>query len=223
MVSKRFDPQEERITKELTAALELEYPGWTRNLAHVIECFENWLSRSLDRILGQLSAAHRREFSGYVDKVKGQLVRSLQDFRARLSQRTAAAFGVPLRITEIEIEAEPPRTPDVKVGRVFDRSWDLLSWIIPMWLVQGLVRRHLLYRKLPFEVFKNLSRVTSQWEQSINAALFGIEKQAAMRLDDLMGTIEHLLSRAQSDAPGMAADLARIEAAELSLDEPVNP
>jgi hypothetical protein len=31
------------------------------------------------------------------------------------------------------------------------------------------------------------------------------------------------LSRAQSDAPGMAADLARIEAAELSLDEPVNP
>jgi hypothetical protein len=223
MVSKRFDPQEERITKELTAALELEYPGWTRNLAHVIECFENWLSRSLDRILGQLSAAHRREFSGYVDKVKAQLVRSLQDFRARLSQRTAAAFGVPLRITEIEIEAEPPRTPDVKVGRVFDRSWDLLSWIIPMWLVQGLVRRHLLYRKLPFEVFKNLSRVTSQWEQSINAALFGIEKQAAMRLDDLMGTIEHLLSRAQSDAPGMAADLARIEAAELSLDEPVNP
>jgi GTP-binding protein EngB required for normal cell division len=218
MVSKRFDPEEGRIRKELAAALKVEYPGWTRNLGHVIECFESWLARSLTRTLGALSAAHRREFSGYVEQVKRQLARSLQDFRARLSERTAAAFGVPLRITEIEMEAEPPRTPDVKVGRVFDRSWELLSWVIPMWLVRGMVRRHLLDRKLPFEVFKNLSRITSQWEQSINTALFGIEKQAAMRLDDLMGTIENLLSRAQSDAPEMAADLARIDAAELSIE-----
>lgn len=220
MVSKRFDPQEEPIRTELTATLEVEYPSWTRNLGYVIECFESWLARSLSRILGALSAANRRDFSGYVEQVKKQLARSLQDFRMRLSERTIAAFGVPLRITEIEIEAAPPRTPDVKIGKVFDRSWDLLSWVIPMWLVKGMVRRHLLNRVVPFEVFKNLSRITSQWEDSINAALSGIEKQAAMRLDDLMGTIENLLSRAQSDAPEMAVDLARIDAAELSLNGP---
>lgn len=220
MVAKRFDPNQDRIEKELAASLETEYSTWTRSLSSVIECFERWLSQELNRTIGALSAADRREFSEYVEKIRKQLARSLQDFRARLSERTTAAFGVPLRSTEIEIETEPPRSPDIKIGRVFDRSWELLSWLIPMWMVKGVVRRHLLFRRLPYEVFKNLSRVTSQWEESINTALFGVEKQAAMRLDDLMATIENLLPRAQSDAPELAADLARVEGAERSLDRP---
>jgi hypothetical protein len=143
-----------------------------------------------------------------------------RDFRKHLSERTTEAFGVPLRSTEIVIETEPPRSPDTKIGEVFDRSWELFGWLIRMWLVKGMVRRHLLVRRLPFEVFKNLSRVTSQWDESINTALFGVEEQAAMRLDDLMATIENLLSRAQSDAPALAADLAPVESAEGSLDRP---
>ena len=218
MVAKRFDPEQGRIERELAASLATEYSAWARSLSSVIECFERWLSQELNRTIGALSVANRREFSEYVEKIRKQLARSLQDFRARLSERTAAAFGVPLRSTEIEIETEPPRSPDIKIGRVFDRSWELLSWLIPMWMVKGMVRRHLLFRKLPFEVFKNLSRVTSQWEESINTALFGVEKQAAMRLDDLIATIENLLSRAQSEAPALATDLARVESAERSLD-----
>jgi GTP-binding protein EngB required for normal cell division len=211
MVSKRLEPEQDRIEKELAAAFAAEYPAWAQSLSRVIECFGNWLSQSLNRILGALSAANRREFSEYVEKVRKQLARSLQDFRARLSERTTAAFGVPLHVTEIEIETAPPHSPDIKVGKVFDRSWELLSWVIPMWMVKGMVRRHLLVRKLPFEVFKNLSRVTSQWDESIRTALLAIEKQAATRLDDLMGTIESLLSRAESDAPELAADLACVE------------
>ena len=217
MISKRFEPQQQRIEKELMASLEAEYPGWTRNIAYLITCFEAWLSRSLTQTLGTLSAAHRREFAESVDTLRRQSARSLQDFRARVSERTTASFGVPLRLTEIEIEETPPRAPDINVGKVFDRSWELLSWVIPMGLVKGMVRSHLLGQKLPYEVFKNLSRVTSQWEDSINTALFGVEKQAEARLDELMSTIENLLSRAKSDAPQLAADLASIEAAEASM------
>ncbi len=174
----------------------------------------------MNRTIGAISVAHSREFSEYVEKIRKQLARSLQDFRARLSERTTAAFGVPLHSTEIEIETEPPRSPDIKVGKVFDRSWELLSWLIPMWMAKGIVRRHLLVRRLPYEVFKNLSRVTSQWEESIDTALLGVEKQAAMRLNDLMATIGNLLSSAQSDAPALGVDLARVESAERALDLP---
>ena len=88
-----------------------------------------------------------------------------------------------------------------------------------MSLFQGVVRRHLLKRRIPYEVFKNLSRVTSQWEENINAALFGIEKQAAARLDELMATVENLLARAGSDAPELRSDLQRLEKQETLLGE----
>ncbi|HTW31562.1 MAG TPA: dynamin family protein [Candidatus Sulfotelmatobacter sp.] len=217
MVSKCFEPERPRVEKELTAALESEYPIWAVSVARAIEGFESWLGKSLDSALSALSAANRKMFAEYVEKLRNQLARSLQDFRARLSERTSAAFGIPLRITEIEIEAKLPRSPDIKVGKVFDRNWELLSWVIPIGLVGGLMRGHLIHRVLPFEVFKNFSRITSQWEESINAALFDVEKQALTRLDDLMGTIESLLSRATSDAPEVATDLRRIEEAEQSL------
>jgi hypothetical protein len=219
MVSKRFDPHEAPIARELADALGTEYPHWTRSLAHVIDCFELWLARALTERLGLLSAANRRVFAEHVDRVNRQLARSVQDFRARLSERTTATFGVPLRMTEIEMEAEEPRTPDIKVGRVFDRNWELLGFLIPMSLFQGVVRRHLLKRRIPYEVFKNLSRVTSQWEENINAALFGIEKQAAARLDELMATVENLLARAGSDAPELRGDLQRLEEQETLLGE----
>ncbi|MGA2184222.1 MAG: dynamin family protein [Bryobacteraceae bacterium] len=219
MVTKRFEPHEAPIARELADALRTEYPHWTRSLAHVIDCFDRWLARSLTNRLGLLSAANRLAFAEHVDRVKRQIARSVQDFRARLSERTTAAFGVPLRMTEIEMEAEEPRTPDINVGKVFDRNWELLGFLIPMWLFQGLIRRHLLQRRIPYEVFKNLSRLTSQWEENINAALRGIERQAAARLDELMATIENLLARAGSDAPALRSDLQRLEELETSLGE----
>jgi GTP-binding protein EngB required for normal cell division len=219
MVTQRFEPQEVPITRELAEALRGEYPHWTRSLSRVIDAFDQWLAESLTSRLGLLSAANRRTFAEPVDRLKRQLARCIQDFRARLSQRTSAAFGVPLRTTEIEMEAEEPRTPDVHVGKVFDRNWELLGFLIPMWLFQGLVRRHLLRRSIPYEVFKNLSRLTSQWEESINTALFAMEKQAAARLDELMATIESLLARAGSYAPALRADLQRLEEMEKRLHE----
>jgi GTP-binding protein EngB required for normal cell division len=210
MVNRSFEPHEAPIARELADALRTEYPRWTRSLAHVIDCFEPWLAEALTSRLSLLSAANRRAFAEHADRVKRQLARSVQVFRARLSERTTAAFGVPLRTTEIEMEAGEPRTPDIKVGRVFDRNWELLGFLIPMWLFQGLVRRHLLRHRIPYEVFKNLSRLTSQWEENINAALLGIEKQAAARLDELMATIENLLARAGSDAPEIRSDLRRL-------------
>ena len=212
MVSRRLDPRESAITGELTQALCAEYPRWTRSLAQVINSFEPWLDRELTIRLALLSAANRPAFAGYVDAARRQLARSVQDFRARLSERTTAAFGVPLQLAEIEIEAEEPRTPDIKIGKIFDRNWELLGFLFPMWLLQGLVRRHLLRRRLPYEVFKNLSRLTSQWEAGINAALLEMEKQAEARLEELMATVANLLARGASDAPELRSNLQRLQA-----------
>lgn len=49
----------------------------------------------------------------------------------------AVAIWVPLRVTEPEIQIRPPRSPDVMIGKVFDHSWELISFTIPMPVVKS--------------------------------------------------------------------------------------
>jgi len=162
-----------------------------------------------------LSTAGRAEFLAPPEKLKRQVFRALQNFRDQLSERTTRAFGVPLRTTETEIQVEEPRAPDIHVGRVFDRNWELLSPVVPMILVRGLVERHFA-GKVPYMVEKNLSRLASQWEESVRAAMAQVEKIAERRLDELVDTVERLVMSGRDEAPRIRADLARIASA---LDE----
>ena len=45
--------------------------------------------------------------------------------------------------------------------------------------------------KVPYMVEKNLSRLASQWEESVRAAMAQVEKIAERRLDELAITIGH--------------------------------
>ena len=126
-------------------------------------------------------------------------------------------FGVPLRTTETEIDVVEPSTPSVRVGRVFDRNWELLSPIVPAWTVETMVRRHFT-RTISNLVSQNLSRLATQWEESINAALWRVEKESRRRMDELMTTVDRLVgSGVKKRTPQLRADLERIETARKSI------
>jgi hypothetical protein len=65
---------------------------------------------------------------------------------------------------------------------------------------------------------ENLSRLSTQWEESINGALWGVEKEARRRLDELTGTVERFVESSSNErAPQLRADLERLEKARQSL------
>ena len=119
------------------------------------------------------------------------------------------ALGVTLRTNEMELRVEDPKSPDVRVGKIFDRNWELLSFLLPMSLIQGLVRRHF-ERKISDVVLMNLSRLASQWEEIVNAALSGLEKEAIQRLDALIATLEKLTAPESHEVAAIRADLTRV-------------
>jgi hypothetical protein len=64
-------------------------------------------------------------------------------------------------------------------------------------------------------VYQNLSRLATQWEESVNGALWSVEKEAGRRLDELMSTVERLVESGSNErAPQLRADLA-CEGAEI--------
>ena len=217
MVSLQLEKHQNDLEHALLEAFESEFPKWTHSLATMLSSFEDWLASALRDELTVLSIRERGSFLAPLYKVQKQAFRALQQFRDRLSDRTLHAFGVPLRTTETEINVVEPRTPDIRVGRVFDRSWDLLSPVLPVWLIRAAVHRHFA-RTISYLVYTNLSRLSTQWEESINGALWGVEKEARRRLDELIGTVERLVESSSNErAPQLRADLERLERARKSL------
>jgi len=206
----RLRTEESPVRDRLLAALETEFPAWSRSLRVATERFDGWLGVGLTQEMTELSQKHRSEFVEPVRQVAGHHTRSLQDFRNRLSEGTLDALGVPLRTTELDLAPKEPRAPDVRVGQIFDHHWELLSVLVPMGLVRGMVYRHFA-RKVWDAVFMNLSRLVSQWEGSVNAALNGLEREALRRLEGLVATIETLLASAGQVAPQIRKDLEQLE------------
>ncbi|MGA2119873.1 MAG: dynamin family protein [Bryobacteraceae bacterium] len=217
MVSRRLEAHQKDLERTLLEGFETEFPKWTRSLATMLGSFEDWLASALCGELTELSIRERSSFLAPLSKVQRQAFRALQQFRDRLSDRIMRAFGVPLRTTETEIHIAEPGSPDIRVRRVFDRSWELLSPILPVWLIKAAVRRHFA-RTISYLVYQNLSRLATQWEESINGALWGVEKEARRRLDELLATIERVVESGNTElAPQLRADLERLARARKSL------
>jgi GTP-binding protein EngB required for normal cell division len=204
-----LEADEAPMRQRLLTQFNRQFSSWTSSLATAVQQFEGWLASTAGSEMAQLSSSHREEFVEPVRKVSRQLSELLQDFRNRLSERSLLALGVPLGTSEMELCVEEPEAPDVRVGRIFDRNWELLSFLLPMALIKGVVRRHF-ERRINDTILMNLSRLASQWEEIVNESLSALEKEAIRRLDGLIATLEKLTAAEGHEAAEIRADLASV-------------
>ena len=189
--------------------LEDKLASW-KTLASAATGFEEWLRGTLECQIEGLSSKHQAEFVEPVARVRRHLSQALQDFRNRLSERALSCLGVPLRTSEMDLHVAEPNAPDVRVGKIFDHNWELLSFFLPMWVVREVVHKHF-RRKVENAAFVNLSRLAAQWEQAVNTSISGLENEAIRRLDRLAATIKTLIASAPRETPGLQEDLLRLE------------
>jgi hypothetical protein len=217
----RFQRHQKDIDGRLLNDLANEFPKWTKSLAFLLDSFDGWLSSTLTENLAKVSVAERSRLSEPLQQTAKQIFRILQDFRDRLSEGTMRVFGLPLRTTEVEMEIHEPDSPDVRIGNIFDRNWELLSPIVPVALIKGIVRSHF-ERQVSYKLMANVSRLVSQWEERINSALLNMEKEAERRLDELVATVHHLIETGAGDrVPAIRKDLDGIESLRSEIADTV--
>lgn len=142
----------------------------------------------------------------------------LHDIHGRLKDLAERAYGIKLELSPVELRAQIPRKPDIHISHVFDRYWEILSPVIPMFLVRGTVCRHLSNRKIPDEVYKNISRLIAQWEETTAGGIVALHQEAEASLTGLLETLRGLLNRADSDAPELQPEVEKIETALNEVD-----
>jgi hypothetical protein len=182
------------LKKKLVQMLLKEMPSWKGNLSKLTNQYENWLQGTLVEELDHISKTEYKHFLGTLKKAHASLSRSLEAFRSILNQNIEKVLGLRLAEADWKIDVAEPHQLDIKIGRTFDFHFNLLWFLIPMFIFRPLFERHYL-NEVPNGVFVNLSRLAAQWEDRINKAIEGMKKQALKYVQDELSTIESLLSR----------------------------
>jgi hypothetical protein len=123
-------------------------------------------------------------------------MRYLETFRLLLGESISRVLGIRLPDADWKIEVAEPEHPDIRVLYAFDIHWDLLWFLIPMFLFRPLFERHYL-REVAWAVEVNLSRLAAQWELRINKAIEIMKNQALAYIEEELATIDALLSDTQ--------------------------
>lgn len=98
----------------------------------------------------------------------------------------------------------------VALSPTFMTHWDLLWWLLPMRLVGGLFRRHVLGR-VPWEVEKNLIPLAGDWAEAVDRAVADLRSQASAWVDAELATLDRLLGQRQAEATAFREALRRLE------------
>jgi len=87
-----------------------------------------------------------------------------------------------------------------------------------MWLFRPPVQRHFL-RGLPWEVEKNLHRLTGQWSESIGRTVDDLARQAEDFVREELDTVEGLVAKAQDQRVAIEQAMNLLDQTETRLRE----
>ncbi len=192
LIMNYLDNFQRPLRKTLSEDLEKELPTWKVNLWKLTRRYEEWLADRMTEEMKYISKTEHRHFYGTLNKAHASLSRSIEAFRNLLGKNIKKVLGVRLADADWKIEVSEPDHPDIKTIRSFDFHFDLIWFLIPMFIFRGLFEKHFI-SEIPREVEANLSRHAAQWEERINTAIEEIRKQAINYVKEELSTIDALL------------------------------
>jgi GTP-binding protein EngB required for normal cell division len=205
-------PRRPALERRLGGALAAELRAWRGNLAEQVRRYEGWMAERLTAELTPLSHDAAPLAADLLGQAEGRFRRVVEAFRDRLGRNVREATGVSVSPAAWEVRRPRVALVPVAVSRAFMTDWDLLWWLLPMRLVGGLFRRHLLGRA-PWEVEKNLIRLAGDWAGAVDAAVADLRAQAVAWVDAELATLEGLLGRRPAEAAAFREALGRLEGA----------
>ena len=198
------------MTRRITEALTAELPAWHGNLAAQARRYEAWMKDRLDAELSPVSHGAMPQAGDLLGRAEDRLRRIVEAFRDRLSRNIREAMGLAVSPAAWTVERPQVTTVPVAVSRTFMMSWEMASWLLPMWLVGGLFRRHVVER-VPLEVQKNLIRLLGDWTGAVNAAVTDLRGQAEVWVEAELSTLDRLLGQQSPGASAFREAMRRLE------------
>ncbi len=193
LLTNHLEKFKDPLTEKLKAELSGEMPSWKGNLWRLTRRYEAWVTETMEEEIRHISKTENHHFYGTLNKAHNSLTRYLETFRMLLNDNIDKVLGIKLAEADWKIELTEPDNPDIGVLYTFDFKFDLLWFLIPMFIFRRFFEQHYL-GEIPWATEVNISRLITQWETRINKAIDEMRKQAEGYIKDEISTIDALLS-----------------------------
>jgi molecular chaperone DnaK (HSP70) len=94
--------------------------------------------------------------------------------------------------------------------------WEIVWFLVPMRLFRPLVNGHFLHR-LPWDIEVNLTRLASQWTESLSISMDDIAQQAKVFIRQEIDTVENLLNKAPDQRREIEKAISELEGIKNSI------
>jgi len=189
-----------RLRTEVLSELRAQQAEWKLNLWKWSRAYEAWLQEVLTKKMLALSKLENHVLSAPLESGERRIARAVDNFKNRLAANVEHALGIKMSEAEWRGQIKAPDRADISISPAFDIHLDSLWFLLPMPLIKGWTRRHFL-RKVPWEIEKNLSRLETQWTESIDARIRDLKRQAEIHVETEIKTIECLLAQQLTQIP----------------------
>ncbi len=203
-------PYSTDICTRLENDFEKEFHLWHGNLYKVSREFELWLHNSLKEILLTAGEKAILQLNGYLTDIQSHYDIFAQSFSERLTNNVEKILGIKMKTVVLNTEVEGIKQPDISVSYSFDISIDLLWFFFPMFLFRRIFKKFF-FKKISFEVEKNLSRLISGIAENISKVIEANRKIVGQYIYNEIVSIENLIDNQKFELNNFNQAIEEIE------------
>ncbi len=210
-------PYAKDIRARLENDFEKDFHLWQGNLYKVSRKFEMWLHNSLKEILLTAGEKAILQLDSYLTDIQSHYNIFAQSFSERLTNNVEKILGIKMKTVALNTEVERIKQPDISVSHSFDISIDLLWFFFPMFLFRKIFQKFF-FKKIPFEVEKNLSRLTSGIAENISKVIESNRKLVGQYIYNEIISIENLIDNQKFERNNFNQAIEEIEGISQAKD-----
>lgn len=203
-------PYTQDIAERLKIDFDDKYNSWRLNLHKLSRNFEAWLESELTILLQKCYEQAELNLDNYIQDIQQHYYQFANSFIERLNDNVNKTLGVKINSILLQINRGKINQPDINVSYSFDIQIDLIWFLIPMFIFRPLFRKFF-WNKIPFEVGKNVSRLISDVNESINKVIDYNKNQVTQFISNELATIERLLGNQENESDHYKEAIDRIE------------
>jgi small GTP-binding protein len=191
---KHFLEEQDEVEDRVRVTLVATLPTWEGNLAVQADLYRSWMN---DRVLAELTSLSKSGITvgtELLGRAEVRFHRILTAFRSRLLENIQREMGISVSAVSWEPHRPELSAIPVAIGNPFMTNWELLWWLLPMRIVGGIFRRHIL-GLVHQEIEKNLFRLVNDWAAATDAAIANLQSQASSWVAEELTTLNRLIQQ----------------------------